>query len=148
MGDRTWTSIAFSGKLNAELAPTLVILLGQQACRSTEDDSTPSLSTLDHTWYDDECNYGQMDGVEGFCRAHGVSYLKSWNSGGGYGAGYLLYNAVVDQSFEVPGDDEPALGLSELTQLASEGKTLQDVVVYLQAISDFAKHYPPLELID
>lgn len=153
MGDRAWTGISFSGKMNRELADGLIQELKDQACRCDDGEGEPSEIdashlVLDTCFYDEECNYAQTEGIEAFCRENGVSYLKTWSSGGGYGPGYLLYNAVVDQSFEVPGDDEPALGLTELTQLAKEGKTLQDVIAYLKAISDFRENYPPLELVD
>jgi hypothetical protein len=152
MGDRTWTGISFSGKMNHEHATGLVKELLDQHCRCDDGEGEPGEITvahlvLDTCFYDEECNYAQMEGVETFCREHGVSYLKTWSSGGGYGAGYSLYNAVVDQTFEVPGDDEPALGLTELTQFAKEGKTLQDVIAYLEAISNFRAHYPLLELV-
>lgn len=149
MGDRTWTHIQFSGKLNRELAPLLIKELNEQGCYSDYDsNSDVGERDLSSGFYDESCNYATMNGIESFCKEHGVSYLKKWDSGGSYGPGYQLYNAIVDQTFEVPGDDEPCLGLNELAQFAKDGKTLQDVVVYLQIIKDFDKHYPPLELVD
>lgn len=48
----------------------------------------------------------------------------------------------------MPGDDEPCLGLQELKAHAKNGKTLQDVIVYLEAIQNFDKNYPALEIVE
>lgn len=147
MGDRVWAQIQLSGRLNSEHVEELVGLLRDQGCQAQEGPEGPlTAEHLVYALYDNECNYGNMDEVEAFCRSHGISYFKEYGSGGGFSAGYLLYNAVVDQDFEATGEDEPALGVSELAAYAKQGKTLQDIVDYLRAMKDFSKHYPPLEI--
>lgn len=147
MGDRVWAQIQLSGKLNSEHVPELLNALKDQGCQCHEGpDGDLTAEHLVFPLYDNECNYGNMDEVEAFCRSHGVSYFKEYGSGGGFPAGYLLYNAVVDQDFDACGEDEPALGVSELETYAKQGKTLQDVVNYLKAMKDFSTHYPPLEI--
>ncbi len=152
MGDRTWTGITFSGKCNSEVAEELVQeLLGQgcQAQAGPEGELTVEhLREAHNQFYDDQCNYASMDGVEAFCQDKGISFLKVWEAGGDYEGGFHLYNAVVNQSFEVNGADEPALNVSELEKFAKQGKTRHEVIAYLKAIADFDKKYPALEIVE
>jgi len=148
MGDRTWTSISFSGIVSPKVAQELVEELVGQGCQcddGPEGDLSIEHLKLDTVFYDEECNYATMEGVEEFCRENHISYCKTWASGGGYGEGAELYNAVVNQTVSVPTTDgEAAIGVSELTGFMSTGKTLEDVVNYLRHIDNFRAGYPPL----
>lgn len=149
MGDRAWTSIMFSGVVNRDVAERLIAELNAQNCQcdeGPEGEFTVERLTLDSCFYDEQCNYAQMEDVEGFCQESGVTYLKQWAAGGGYGPGFELYNALVGQSFTVEGHEEPAIGASELRACLERGNTLQDVIGYLDKIQNFRKYYPPLEI--
>lgn len=151
MGDRTWTGITFSGKLNREVAEGLVVELEGQHCQSESGREITIDDLLNHNQlWDDECNYASMEGVEGYCREHGVSYLKVWAAGGDYEAGYEIYNAVVNQTFQVTGGDDPSLGASELREFMKQGKTLQDVVAYIEQFQQtvWEANYPAVEIVE
>ena len=149
MGDRTYAYIRFSGAANREVAEDLLVELANQGCLSNEDDDPPTLENLAETFYDSECNYASMEGVELFCQLSGISYVKTWEPGGSYGAGIELYNAVVNQSFQVAtSEGEPVLTLGELMKIVEEGKDLNDVIEYLKTFVNSEDVYPPLKIID
>lgn len=149
MGDRTWTSISFSGVINRDVALQLVEELHAQGCSC--DDGPAGDLTLQHLtiaefFYAEQCNYASMEGVEAVCQENGITYLKHWAAGGGYDAGYELYLAVADQSMQVAGGEEPAMGARDLRACLERGNTLQDVIDYLDKIENFREHFPPLEI--
>lgn len=154
MGDRTWTGISFSGHIAKAQAEGLLEELKGQRCFC--DDGPGEIHelcleqlTLDTCFYDEECNYATMEGVESFCRDNQITYLKTWAAGGGYGEGAELYIAVPGVTIEVPtADSEAALGTAKLKEFRDQGATLDDVLRYLDQVDNFRKHHPPLEIVE
>lgn len=78
MGDRTWTGITFSGKVNKEIAEGLVECLIAQGCQDQDGGRDLTLDDLrkpHEQFSDDECNYATMEGVESHCEEHGIIEL-------------------------------------------------------------------------
>lgn len=118
MGDRTYTTIKFSGEISYAQAEELIQELEGQGCRC-DDPDTGELTVdqlADSTFYDSECNYAQMEGVENYCREQGIKYLKTWEPGGGYGSGIMLFNGTTDVECGTV-DGEPALTLGQIKKL-------------------------------
>jgi hypothetical protein len=146
MGDRTYATIRFSGVIDRDKVDDLVGWLEDQGCQP--DNGGEIADNLNGWFYDTECNYGTMDGVETFCQEVGISYLKCHDSGDNYEAGVELYNALVDKTFDCGTyDGEPMLPISDLLEYRDEG-TLDSMVDYLKSlrVSEFEKNYPPLEI--
>lgn len=144
MGDRTYTTIRFSGSLHRSKVPELIEALEAENVLSSNDEKPARADNLADTFYDCECNYGQMESAEGTARDLGLSYLKEWQPGGDYGPGMLIYVALLDQEFECPTcGGEPVVGVSELLK-----KPVEEIVPYLQMFVDFDSKFPPLEIID
>jgi hypothetical protein len=150
MGDRTWTSIRFSGELTTELADALVEELDAQGCRWDDNrghnmaPTRASLTEADY-FYDEEANYGTMEEVTGWCEENHISYLLYWEAGGGYGPGYSLYNAVTGVTFGCGAiEGEPAVTLSDLNKVGS----VEDLSGYLKTFNDFEANYGPLVIRD
>lgn len=150
MGDRTWTGIQFSGVITREVAEGLLEKLRSQYCHCDDgpgevDELCLEQLTLDTCFYDEECNYARMEGVEGFCHDNHITFLKTWAAGGGYGEGAELYIAVPGVTIEVSTTDgEAALETTKLKQFRDQGATLDDVLRYLDQVDNFRTHYPPL----
>jgi hypothetical protein len=141
MGDRTWTSIRFSGKITQAVAEELIEQLNAQGCSCDEGPEgklTIEHLKLDQYFYDGECDYGQMEGVEDLCHEHGIAYLKTWEPGGGYGPGNKLFTGTEDIECGTI-DGEPALTLREIKQHGT------GFMAFLDSL-DFTK-YPPLEIV-
>lgn len=142
MGDRTYTSISFSGRISYALAEELVQELEGQACSCDEGPegelTVEHLKVPHHQFYDTECNYAQMEGVENFCREHGIAYEKTWEAGGDYGPGTMIFTGTEEiQCGTIEG--EPALTLSQIKELGT------GFLAYFDSL-DFSK-YPPLEIV-
>jgi hypothetical protein len=140
MGDRTHTSIRFSGRIPRSLAEELLQELEGQACLSNATDSgTLKLEDLTDSFYDSECNYGQMEGVEDFCREHDIAYEKTWEAGGGYGPGVMIYTGSEELECGTI-EGEPALTLAAIKKHGTGFMAFFDSL-------DFDK-YPPVEIVD
>lgn len=155
MGDRTWTGISFSGHITHAVAEGLLEELRAQHCFCDDgpDEAAHELCleqlTLDTCFYDAECNYAQMEGVESYCRDNQITFLKTWSAGGSYGEGAELYIAVPGVTIEVPtADGEPALWSAKLKEFRDQGATLDDVLRYLDQLDNFRKYNPPLEIVE
>jgi hypothetical protein len=148
MGDRAWTSIEFSGIVSREVADGLLQELDAQGCQSNATDSSAlTIESFSDSFYDEECNYGTMEGVEAYCHEHHISFLKHWADGGGYGSGFELYDAVVNDSVQLPANEgEVCMNLGELKGFAKKGKSLDDIIGYMSRVEKFSEHYPPLEI--
>lgn len=150
MGDRVWTGVSFSGHATTEVAEGLISQLEGQGCHcddGPEGDLSIEHLKLDVVFYDDQCNYGTMEGVENYCREHNISYLKTWEAGGGYGSGLMLYNAVVGEALEcATADGDPSLGLEDLKSYREKGKTLDEVITYLGYFDKFRDGFPVMEV--
>jgi hypothetical protein len=143
MGDRTWTSIQFSGVIDREKVPLLIEAIEAEAMQC---DNGPEGAIADahliHMFYDEECNYATLESVEAVCKQIGISYLKSWEPGGGYVPGMEIYNAVVDQTFSVGSlEGEPVVTLADLKK-----RPVEETIAYLESFANFEKNYPPLEI--
>jgi hypothetical protein len=157
MGDRTWTGIKFSGTINSDVAEGLLAGLNDECndCSSNIDMSKGvDHFTLEHLrdphnqFSDDECNYATMEYIEAYCRDHHISYFKTWCAGGDYSSGMEIYNAIVDQTWQIADvDGEPAVGLRELIKAHAEGK-IEDTIGFYQGFLDWEKNYPPLEIVE
>jgi hypothetical protein len=152
MGDRTWTSITFSGIISREVADELVEQLKDQGCYvdvGPEGDLSIEHLRMPHAqFYDEECNYAQMEGVEAYCQEHHITYFKSWSAVGDYGPGMEIYHAIADQIVQCANvDGEPVIELKQLIKAHSEGR-IEDMIGYLKSFSDFEKNNPPLVIQD
>jgi hypothetical protein len=133
MGDRTYTSIRFSGVIDADKVPQLVQAMRDDYlnCDSTGNSDWDE-SDLTDSFYAEEANYGQLGCTEAACKELGVSFRTSWNAGGDYGPGMKIYNAVVDQEFECADlDGDPVVGLNELIKAHEAGK-IDDTIGFLK----------------
>lgn len=150
MGDRTWTGISFSGHITEAQAQELVEELKGQGCMCDgEGEISIEHLRLDTCFYDEECNYANMHGVEDWCRDNHVGYLKTWAPGGGYGEGAELYIAVPGVTISVPQcEGEAALTVSKLREFQGQGASLDDVIRYVDQVENYRKHYPPLEIVE
>jgi hypothetical protein len=143
MGDRTYVSIRFSGQITAEQADELIQELDGQGCRC-DDPDTGKLEPIQLTtsmFYDSECNYATMDGVEDFCREHSIAYCKTWEAGGDYGPGMEIFNGTNVISVGTIGG-EPALSLSEIKRHGI------GMLGFLESFENFDKHFPPVTIIE
>lgn len=141
MGDRTYTSIRFSGKITRAVAKELIAELEGQSCRRNDHDGTAELDVemlTDCSFYDSECNYAIMEGVEAVCAEHNISYRKQWEPGGDYGPGIELFDGTHARQIGTL-EGEPVVTLSQIKELGI------GVMGYLQS---FADDLPPLQIID
>lgn len=150
MGDRTWTSIEFSGDISEEQAAELVELLRDQGCESNATDEPPTLAGLkehdNDSFYDNECNYATMEEIESWCTLNRVSYLKTWAAGGDYTAGLELYDYALKTSEQVAAlDSSPAISLTALIALRDEGE-IDKRIERLNRFENFSTNYPPLKI--
>jgi hypothetical protein len=145
MGDRTWTGIEFSGKITREVAEGLLAQLKDQGCQC--DGGPAGEITVEHLreahnqFYDEECNYATMEGVEEYCKEHGIRYQKIWSSGGGFGEGMEIFTGHdTIQSGTIEG--ETAVTLSQIKKLGV------GFLGFLESFEDWEKHNPPLEITE
>ena len=144
MGDRTYTEIRFAGPIPRNVAEELVGDLNSQHCasdnRSHGEIRVEDLVSEPH-FYDEQCNYGQMDDVENTCRAHGVPYRKTWEAGGGYGPGMTVFTG--DEVHECSTiDGEPAVTRAMLKQLGT------GILEFFDRFDFSAPRYPPVTIVD
>lgn len=148
MGDRSWTAISFSGNITADQAEDLLFEIAAQGCKCDDGDDggiTVEHLKLDTCFYDEECNYALMDGIESWCKENHVSYLKTWSPGGGYGEGAELYIAIPGATIAMPQcEGEACLTAGNLKELRDKGATLDDVIRYVDQVERFREHHPPL----
>lgn len=151
MGDRTYTSIQFSGEISEEQAGELVVLLCAQGCSSNATDGPPTVSGLkEHegdSFYDNECNYATMAEIEAWCAENRVSYLKDWSQGGEYGPGLELYDHAAGTTEQCSAiESSPAITLSELITLREDG-ALDERIAHLSKFENFSTHFPQLKVL-
>lgn len=143
MGDRTYTTIRFSGKITAAQAAELIQELEGQGCRCDDHDTgklEPELLSTSQ-FYDSECNYGQMDGVENYCRDQEIPYCKTWEAGGSYGPGILIFTGSEEYACGTL-DGEPVVTRSMLKGLGT------GILEYFDRFDFSEQRYPPVEIID
>lgn len=157
MGDRTYTSIEFSGDISEQQAEELIGLLDDQC--GDDASGIPLVQghaerkfTLEHlcvphnSFSDDECNYATMDEIESWCTLNRVSYLKTWAAGGDYVAGLELYDYALKTAEQVAAlDSSPAISLSDLIKIRDEGE-IDKAIERLNKFENFSKKYPPLKI--
>jgi hypothetical protein len=145
MGDRTYTAIEFTGEISEEQATELVELLEAQGCNSY-DHVHKLLDALraGDSFYDSECNYAQMDAIEGWCVENEVGYCKTWAAGGDYGPGIEIWQpgmAKVESCAAI--EDSPAATLTELIK-ARDTNMLDNLIEQLER---FTRLGPPLKVL-
>lgn len=147
MGDRTYTAIEFTGDISEEQAAELVELLEIQGCESHQHGSLLLLEALrdgDGFW-DSECNYATMEGVEGWCFENQVGYLKTWEAGGDYGPGIELWKPGMKSSEQCALiEGSPATELNELIKARDAGK----IDELIDDLKKFTTLGPPLRVLD
>jgi hypothetical protein len=148
MGDRTYTTIRFSGAIKRSQVPELIEALEAEGAYSSEynngEQRGPSVDNLMEEFCVEECNYAQMETAEAAAGELNLSYVKTWQPGGCYGPGIEIYNALLNETFECPAiDGEPVVGISELLK-----KPVEEIIPYLQMFADDEKAYPPLEIVE
>jgi hypothetical protein len=150
MDDRAWTNIEFSGVISEEQGLELVDQLEGQGCQNgTHGSGEVSLAALSNgdSFDDEEANYGDMDGVEAWCKANRVSYLKSWEAGGGYGPGMTLYDAATETGTTCASlEGSPAMTVAEVVRLKLEDR-LDERIAELRKFESFSSHYPELKVL-
>lgn len=145
MGDRTWTSIEFSGTISEEQGEELLALLKDQACVSNLTDSTPTLNDLKEStsFYDDECNYATMEDIEAWCPDNNVGYLKSWEAGGDYGPGIEVWRPGMARREHCASiENSPVVTLADLVEAQAEG-----VAALITKLQLFDTCGPPLRVL-
>lgn len=142
MGDRTWTSIRFSGKLDRDKVPVLLKAIRDDGLRTDEGpEGAITAEHLEDRFYDEEADYGLLENAESAAQELGLNYIKDWEAGAGYGPGKMVYVAVFGQSFECATvESEPVATLSELRKKSSE-----ELVRYFRVFDE--DNYPPLEIV-
>lgn len=149
MGDRTWTSIEFSGAISFEQAEELLQLLKDQGCYANHSDDTPKLDNLvnSDSFYDSDCNYSQMEDIEAWCGENNVSYLKSWEPGGGYGPGMEIWDDAAETTYTCATvESSPALTVLDLIAAKTEG-TIDEKIAELSRFDAFSSTYPTLKVL-
>lgn len=152
MGDRTYTSIEFSGEISEQQATELIALLKNQGCCSNVTDNVPTIEGLKEyahdSFYDHECNYGTMEEIESWCPLNRVSYLKTWAQGGDYGPGIELYDHTTSEIEQVAAlENSPAISLSDLIKLRDAGE-IDKEIDRLKKLENFSKIYSPLKVFE
>lgn len=140
MGDRTHTAIEFSGTISEEQGWELIQLLNDQGCECNDGNHDLTLASLTsgESFYDSDCNYAQMEDIESWCGDNNVSFLKTWEPGGGYGPGICHYDAATGKTHECASlESSPAVGLDTLIKARNEG-TIDAVIASLRPLDDFA----------
>jgi hypothetical protein len=142
MGDRTYTDIQFSGRITREVAEGLVEQLTEQGCDANDgpegDITVEHLKIPGNVFWDDECNYANMEGVEAYCDEHHIFYKKTWSAGSEYGPGIEIFDGGKPRSIGAL-EGEPVMTFAQIKELGVE------LYGYMQSW-DF--DYPPLEIID
>jgi hypothetical protein len=92
-------------------------------------------------FYDSECNYATMEGVEAVCDAHGITYHKSWSSGSDYGEGEEIFTGTETHQIGTI-DGEPAMTLRQIEELGT------GFLTHFNMFLEFEKNCPPLEIIE
>jgi hypothetical protein len=142
MGDRTYTSIRFSGTISREVAEELLeACQGEYLCSNETDKQISLLDELKDELYASECNYAQLDGPESVCRARGIPYCKTWEAGGDYGPGMTVFTGEDVHECNTM-DGEPAVTRSMLVKFST------GILEYFDRFDFSAPRYPPLKIVD
>jgi hypothetical protein len=146
MGDRTYTTIEFTGDISEEQAAELVAELEGQGCSPNNYGSEDLLEALKagDSFYDMECNYATMEGVESWCGENEVGYLKTWAAGGDYGPGIELWKPGMKSSEQCASlEGEPIATLDDLIKARDAGK-VDDLINNLKRFTTLG---PPLRVL-
>lgn len=147
MGDRTWTSIRFSGEITLGTAEGLLKEMNDYSLRCDEgpetrgDNLTIEHLMLDQYFYGDEVNYGMLESLEAYCTEFGIAYLKTWEPGGGYGPGMDLFDGHELHSCSTV-EGEVAVTRSTLTELGT------GILEFFDRFDFSDPKYPPLTIVD
>ena len=147
MGDRTYTNIEFTGDISEEQAEELVAELEAQGCAPNNYSNEDLLEALKagDSFYDMECNYATMEGVEGWCFENQVGYLKTWEAGGDYGPGIELWKPGMKSSEQCASiEGSPATELNDLIKARDAGK----IDELIDDLKKFTTLGPPLRVLD
>ena len=144
MGDRVYTSIRFSGRITTAQAEGLIEEIKGQCCQADEGpsgDLTIEHLKLDTCFYDEQCNYAEMEGIEAYCQEHKIAYRKQWSEGGGFAAGMTVFTG--DEVHECSTiDGEPAVTRAMLKQLGT------GILEFFDRFDFSAPRYPPVTIVD
>lgn len=145
MGDRTYTSIEFSGVISEEQADELAQLLSDQGCEANDEQFDLRNALAEgSSFYDGECNYAQMDDIESWCVENNVAYLKMWEPGGGYGPGIELWRPGMGSAEQcVSVESSPVASLDDLEKAHKEGK----VAELIESLTQFCSLGPALQVL-
>jgi hypothetical protein len=147
MGDRTYTTITLSGVVNEEDVDELVEAVNADWLTCDDgpelNDNALMREHLEWMMYNPEANYGELEETQSACQRLGVSYLKVWAEGGGYGPGMEIYNAVTGVTVTCGAiEGEPALTLSDIKKIGDA----EAAIGYLEAFNNFRENYGPFEI--
>jgi hypothetical protein len=144
MGDRTYTSIGFTGVISEEQAAELADLLRDQGCEAHNGGHLLDALKEGDGFYDNECNYATMEDIESWCGENEVGYLKSWSAGGDYGPGLELWRPGMTGAEQCPSvDDSPVATLTELTLAHKDGAVLD----LIERLDRFTSLGPALKVL-
>lgn len=139
MGDRVSTTFRFSGKLPAEHADALRILLDEE---NPENERPYKLSSI----FDFEgVNYAQHDELWDFARTHNLDWTMTWEAGGGFAPGAIISRSGFELECGFVGD-APAISLFDIERLRFG--ELDAVKTFLAMFQDVHNQLPPLEIIN
>lgn len=140
MGDRVFTRIRVSGKLPLDKKAEFEALLEAEGLLPEGEDDP-------FTYYDDECNYANLDEFTQWLFDNGLYWFQQWEAGGGFAAGIHLYD-YTGYHYQFGWGDEGVLFSVEDLQLAKlDDISLGAIVEKMEHINSWREKAPPLEFV-
>jgi hypothetical protein len=160
MGDRAYTAFYVHGRIETvEAFEELVdaIYAGDFhserdfSLKSTEEDvraeiiralaGGESCASFCH----EDCNYGNTEDLQEPCKKHGLSFQSSWEAGGDYEAGHVIYVHGEGQW----SDHEAELGIADVEAILATPDPAAELCQRLDTMNKAAgKTLPPLSVSD
>lgn len=124
MSEYVWTTYTIGGELSKQ---------GLEELEALTEDMEGSLvsSTLkakDTFQASGECNYGNHDELEKFCKERKLTYLKTYSSSAEFAAGGEFWSPTQAMEFPADEDGERIIRYWRLQEYAKDGLTLEQVI--------------------
>lgn len=131
MGDRVTVHMTFGGRVTRAAAARLVEQLLRDGFKDGWTEELPTVELLadpsTRSWVAEDVNYANTDAIDLICQAHGISYTKTHEAGGGFPAGWMR---LTDGRFEelAMADEEPMIPLSQILKTETLVTGLADLI--------------------
>lgn len=143
MGDRCTVWFRLGGNIPR---PQAIELIRRMTFEGLQVDlGEPDINNLHEGFWGYEVNYGLIDSVTDYCRAHGVAY-ELWNeSGGGYSAGIKRFDGTQEISCTSDHEMQALVPISDILQVETLASGLADLI---KLAKFFSGDLPPVVIVE